>query len=70
MYRTHSGYMGGLKETKLSTLREQNPGMIITHAVNGMLPKNRLRESMMDRLRVVAGPDHKYTAQKPQLITL
>lgn len=69
LYRTHSGYMGGLKETPLKKMRAENPTQIIEHAVSGMLPKNKLRDAMMHRLKVVAGTDHKFSAQKPEVIT-
>ncbi|PID83919.1 50S ribosomal protein L13 [Candidatus Gracilibacteria bacterium] len=69
LYRTHSGYMGGLKETPLTKMRAENPTHIIEHAISGMLPKNKLRDAMMQRLKVVAGSDHKFAAQKPEVIT-
>lgn len=68
LYRTHSGYMGGLKEIPLTKVRELKPTHMLTHAVSGMLPKNRLREGMLDRLKVVAGSDHPYAAQKPETL--
>ena len=70
LYRTHSGYMGGLKETTLADMRKLNPAHIISHAVSGMLPKNELREKMLDRLKVVAGAEHQYAAQKPETLSL
>lgn len=70
MYRTHSGFMGGLKETTLEKMREIKPTHIITHAVSGMLPKNKLREKMLDRLKVVTGTEHPYAAQKPETLSL
>ena len=70
LYRTHSGYMGGLKETTLADMRKLNPAHIISHAVSGMLPKNKLREKMLDRLKVVAGAEHQYAAQKPETLSL
>lgn len=70
IYRTHSGFMGGLKETTLAKMRELKPEHIITHAVSGMLPKNKLREKMLDRLKVVSGAEHQYSAQKPEALSL
>lgn len=70
LYRTHSGYMGGLKETTLADMRKLNPAHIISHAVSGMLPKNKLREKMLDRLKVVARAEHQYAAQKPETLSL
>lgn len=69
MYRTHSGYMGGLKETPLKKLRSENPTYIIEHAISGMLPKTKLQDAMMHRLKVVAGSDHKFAAQKPEVLS-
>lgn len=65
MYRTHSQFMGGLKEVTLQKMREKDPTHIIAHAVIGMLPKTRHRDAMMMRLRVEAGSTHAYEAQKP-----
>ena len=69
MYRTHSGYMGGLKEIPLEKMRIKNPAHIVEHAVSGMLPKNKLRDRMVDRLKVVVGSEHQYAAQKPESLT-
>jgi large subunit ribosomal protein L13 len=55
LYITHSGYPSGFKAKKYSTLMEKNPGKIIEHAVNGMVPDNRLKNARMLRLHVVAG---------------
>jgi len=70
MYRTHSGFMGGLKETNLAKLRVKRPIGILEHAVNGMLPKNRLRDAMFLRLKLSEGAEHSYEAQKPTVISL
>jgi len=63
LYYRHSGYPGGLKSISLEKLRETNPTRVIEHAVKGMLPQNRLRASMMKRLRVYAGEAHPHLAQ-------
>jgi large subunit ribosomal protein L13 len=70
LYRTHSGFMGGLKEVKLAKLRETRPNKILEHAVSGMLPKNRLRDGMMLRLKLVDGTTHGYESQNPETISL
>ncbi len=70
MYRSHSQFLGGLKETTLSRMRTKNPAHILRHAVTGMLPKNRLQAGMVDRLKVVIGPNHIYEAQKPETLSL
>lgn len=61
----HSQYPGGDKELSYTDLREQDPQAIIEWAVKGMLPKNKLRDSMMKHLRVYAGPEHDQQAQQP-----
>lgn len=68
LYRTHSGHMGHLKEVKLSKLREEKPNKILQHAISGMLPKNRLRDGMMLRLKLVDGAAHAYDSQNPIVI--
>ena len=65
-YYRHTGYMGGLKETSAQEMLEKNPDRIITFAVKGMLPKNKLSSRMMKHLRVYAGEEHGQEAQKPQ----
>ncbi len=70
MYRSHSQYMGGLKETVLGKMREKNPRHILQHAIEGMLPKNKLRSDMSIRLKLVIGSSHDFEAQKPQAIEL
>lgn len=68
IYYRHSGYPGGLKETSLSQQLEKDPTYVITHAVRGMLPKNKLAAQMLIRLKVYAGSDHKHEAQNPQAV--
>lgn len=65
LYRTHSQFMGGLKEVPLSRMRAKKPTEVIRHAVSGMLPKNRHRTDMIARLKLELGSDHPYQAQKP-----
>lgn len=65
IYYTHSGYAGGLKEVKYSTLLVKKPELIIKLAVKGMLPNNTLGRHALDRLRVYAGTEHGHEAQKP-----
>ena len=68
MYRHHSGYPGGLRELKLEEVLEKDPSRVITSAVKGMLPKNKLSAERLKRLRVFAGPEHTHTAQNPKEI--
>lgn len=55
IYYSHSGYIGNLKEIQLGKLLEKSPEKVIQHAINGMLPKNRLRAKWLRRLKVYAG---------------
>ena len=66
-YRTHSGYAGGLRETKYRILMKSKPQLAMTAAVKGMLPKNSISRWALTRLKVYAGPEHKHDAQKPEL---
>lgn len=70
IYRSHSQYMGGLKETPLGKMRDKNPLHLLENAVSGMLPKNKHRDTMIARLRLTIGENHQYEAQKPETITL
>ena len=60
VYARHSGYPGGFKSETLGQLRERKPEDIIVHAVKGMLPKNKVRDKMLNRLKVFEGQDHSY----------
>ena len=64
-YMFFSGFVGGESYRKLSLQRQRNPEFIITHAVKGMLPKNRLARTMLTKLRVFAGPKHTHEANNP-----
>ena len=63
LYRRHSGYPGGFRETTLEKMRERHPERVIEHAVRGMLPQNRLGEQMRKKLRVYTGAAHPHAAQ-------
>ena len=64
-YRTHSGYPGGLKETKYSRLMVEKPELAMTIAVKGMLQKNTIAREQLTRLKVYRGGEHKHEAQQP-----
>jgi large subunit ribosomal protein L13 len=66
IYHHHTGYIGNLKSVGLERLLDKAPDRVITHAVKGMLPRNRLGRAMLKKLRVYAGPDHRHQAQQPQ----
>ena len=69
-YRTHSGWIGGLKETPYRILMQEQPELAMKLAVRGMLPKNKLGHAMLKKLKVYAGPEHPHAAQNPQPLTL
>lgn len=64
-YYHHSGYIGGLKQVDYATLMAKNPEMAVSLAVKGMLPKNKIGDKSLTRLKVYAGPEHNNAAQKP-----
>lgn len=70
MYRRHSGYPGGLKEIAAGTLLREKPERVVTLAVTGMLPKNKLGKHMATKLRVYRGAEHPHEAQGPKPFAL
>ncbi|GHV05779.1 50S ribosomal protein L13 [Clostridia bacterium] len=64
-YRRHSGYVGGLKETKYRLLLEKRSELAIKLAVKGMLPKNKHQDWALTRLKVYKGAEHPHAAQQP-----
>lgn len=64
-YMTYSGWKGGEKYTTVERLRVKQPEHLITHAVKGMIPKNRLGRVLLTKLKVYKGPDHPHAAQQP-----
>ncbi|MFA5629673.1 MAG: 50S ribosomal protein L13 [Dehalococcoidales bacterium] len=63
LYYRHSGYPGGLKVVNLEKMMKTKPEFVIEHAVKGMLPHNRLGNSMIKKLRVYTGDTHPHAAQ-------
>jgi len=70
LYRTHSGYEGGLREERAKIVRKRQPTRLMEQAVRGMLPKTKLGDAMYRKLKVYAGPDHPHTAQKPSKLEI
>ncbi len=66
-YRTHSGYVGGLKETKYRKLMQEKPELAMKLAVRGMMPRNIITKDSLTRLKIFRGPEHIHAAQKPEL---
>ena len=69
MYRTHSGWVGGLKETKYRLLMQDKPELAMRLAVRGMLPRNIVTKDSLTRLKVYRGDSHPHAAQKPEAWT-
>ncbi len=70
IYKHYTGYSSGLREFKAKVIREKNPTRIVSQAVRGMLPHNRLGRAVFKRLKVYAGSEHPHEAQVPQPINL
>ncbi len=66
LYRSHSGYLGNLREFTLREMLKRHPEKVIEDAVWGMLPKNRLGRRLYKKLKVYRGGDHPHQAQKPE----
>ena len=67
IYRTHSGWVGGLKETKYRTLMQTKPELALKVAVRGMMPRNVITKDSLTRLKIFRGAEHIHAAQKPEL---
>ena len=67
---SHSGRPGGLREQRYEELLDKDPTRVVTSAISGMLPKNSLSRTQLNRLRVFAGPEHPHTPQKPQVVEI
>lgn len=69
-YHSHSGYPGGYKKVTAESLNQKKPGEVLRRAVKGMLPKNRLGDATMTRLRIYTSDQHPHKAQQPVEIEL
>jgi len=70
IYRYHTGYPGGLKETPAGKVLQKHPERIVESAVKGMLPRGPLGRQMGKKLKVYAGAKHPHEAQKPQTLSI
>ncbi len=66
IYRSHSGYIGGMKETVARDMLANSPEKALMLAIKGMLPHNSLGRQSIKKLRVYAGSEHENQAQKPE----
>ena len=67
IYRHHSGYIGGMKETTAREMMAKSPEKMMMLAIKGMLPKNTLGRQMLKKVRIYAGSEHENIAQKPEV---
>ena len=67
IYRHHSGYIGGMKETTAREMLAKSPEKMMMLAIKGMLPKNSLGRQMLKKVRVYAFNEHENIAQKPEV---
>ena len=67
-YYHHSGFPGGIKERTLAEQLDRDPTKVIYDAVRGMLPKNKLMDGRLQRLKVYAGEEHNHAAQSPEKV--
>ncbi|MEO8043030.1 MAG: 50S ribosomal protein L13 [Acidobacteriota bacterium] len=70
LYRRHTLYPGGLRETTVKEMFEKKPEKVIELAVKGMLPKTKLGKAMVKKLKVYADGDHRHSAQKPEAVEI
>ncbi len=70
VYKHHSKWVGGLKETTLREMLNKKPEEVLTHAIKGMLPKNALGRAMFKKLHVYSGAEHKHQAQNPEVLAI
>ena len=70
IYKTYTGFIGGMREVPLQTMRARKPVLVLTRAIKGMMPKTRLGGQQVRKLRIFAGPDHSMTAQNPTPVNL
>jgi large subunit ribosomal protein L13 len=68
VYRRHSGYPGGMKETSYEQMHARKPTEVLRKAVYGMMPKTRLARKQFKKLKIYAGPEHPHLAQDPQTL--
>jgi len=70
MYYHHTGYIGNLKAESARLRMQRKPELILSDAVQGMLPKNRLGRTLIKKLKVYKGSAHPHSAQKPEILNI
>ena len=69
-YYRHSGYPGGLKVKNFEKMQDDSPEKSIKKAVKGMLPKNKLSNKIIKKLKVYSGSEHPHVGQQPEELSL
>lgn len=69
-YYRHSRYFGSLKEKTAEQIKENDSEFLISEAVRGMLPVNKLSKTLITKLKVYKGPEHPHSAQKPEALVI
>ncbi len=69
-FYSHSRFFGSLKELSAAQLQKKDPTVIVSGAVAGMLPKNKLAKKLITKLKVYVGPNHPHAPQKPEMLNL
>ncbi len=70
IYQTYSGYTGGRKEVVYSELLAKNPELLVLKAIKGMMPRTRLANQMIKKLKIYAGTEHPHEAQQPEVLEI
>ncbi len=70
LFMTYSGWKGGERYKSVAQIRAKHPEKLITHAVRGMVPKNRLGRVLMTKLKVYKGSAHPHSAQQPAALAV
>lgn len=70
VYYRHTGYVGGLKQVKYSTLMAEKPELAMELAIKGMVPDTTIGRQALTRLRIYKGSEHIHAAQKPEMMSL
>ena len=70
IYYKHTGYIGNLKSMNLETMMNKSPERVLTRSVRGMLPKTKLGNVMIKKLKVFAGPEHDHGSQQPKTLEI
>lgn len=70
IYKKYTGFIGGMREIPLGTMRARRPVYILKRAIEGMMPKTRLGDQQVVKLRIFVGPDHTMQAQNPTPVNM